>query len=196
VRTRRVSGSVRRAPAVGRLQYAAEERADHRRHHHAADDDADHRRRAVAIVEIADHRASDGKTRRRADGLHDARRDHLRQRVGENAGGVRDHHQQQSAEDHRPPAELVGQRADNQLRARKSDEIERDRQLRDGDVLAKPRGKRRQRRHDRLHRHRPEAAHGDQQDEESGRNGLCRRALRRDRTGLDCLVSHCNAIPD
>ncbi len=30
------------APAVSRLQHAAEERADHRRDHHAADDDADH----------------------------------------------------------------------------------------------------------------------------------------------------------
>src|SRR5258708_6999868 len=82
-----------RAPAERGLDQAAGQRAQHLRDHHHCDDQADHSADALAAVEIADDDAAHHNAGGASQRLQKARRDQLRQGLGENAGRPRHDHQ-------------------------------------------------------------------------------------------------------
>ena len=97
-----------------------------------------------------------------AERLEEARRDQLRQGFGEQRADAGHDHQAEAREQHRPAAELVGQRPHDQLRQRDADHVERHGHLRDGNVAAEIGRQHRQRRHQHIERDRRDARHHDE----------------------------------
>ena len=83
---------------------------------------------------------------------------------GEHAG---DRGEREAREQHRPPAEAVGQRPHQQLAGRERQQIDRDGELDGGDVGREPVGHHRQRRHHDVERGRADGGHRHQQQQQT-----------------------------
>ncbi len=156
-----------RFPAEQRVENAPDERREHRHQHHHRSDEPDHRGGAVALVEIADDGAPDGLSGRGAERLRHPRRDQAGDAGDEDRGAAGEARERESDQHHRPAAEAVGERAENQLRDRQAQQIERYGELDAGRIGGELGHHAGDRRHQDVERERAHAAHGDEQCEQA-----------------------------
>jgi hypothetical protein len=135
------------------------------RDHHDRYDEADHGADSFALIEIADDGAAHHHAGGPAQCLEEARGDQLWQVVREDAGNACRDHQCETRQQHRATAELVRQRAHDELRTGDANHVERHRHLRDRDVAPECRRKHGERRNQHIERDWRNAGHGDEQEQ-------------------------------